>query len=99
MYSLPNIKLYFLVSLQGWMAMASILILLVIACDRFFAIIYPLRARMTRMRCVLLIGLVWVASAAISAPNLMYNVMYDIQWANWREVWCEEEWPKVVFGI
>lgn len=72
---------------------ASILTLTVIACDRFFGIVFAVKAMVTVRRSKLMILLIWTLSIAISLPLLIYRKQFSRQWANHLEVWCDDEWP------
>ena len=78
--------------------MTSIFILLSISLDRFFAIVYPLKAHRSRLRCVVAVSSVWLVSVVIAAPNLVYHQLYEVEYLNWVERWCAESWPKVCTG-
>lgn len=74
---------------------SSILTLTLIACDRFFGIVFALKARLTERRSWVFIFAVWIVSFAASAPLLFYRKQFVRPWLNHTEVWCGESWPYV----
>ncbi|XP_035670172.1 QRFP-like peptide receptor [Branchiostoma floridae] len=64
--------------IQGVSVACSILTMTVIAMDRFYAIIFPLKARVTDTNAAVVITFVWIAAIAANVPLL---------------VWCFESWP------
>jgi len=74
---------------------ASILTLAVISCDRFFGIVFAMKARVTARRPSLLIAGVWVAAVAVSSPLLVYRRQMTRRWLNHTEIWCADDWPAV----
>ena len=76
---------------------ASVFFLVVIAYDRFLAILFPLSRRITRHTAVVIIGFVWAASAGAALPYLFVFEKRQIEWSNGTEVWCEEVWPSYYF--
>ena len=77
---------------------SSILTLTLIACDRFFGIIFAMRAHLTARRPATFILLVWLSSGAIAAPLLFYRTQLTRVWLNHTEVWCSDSWPYVELG-
>ena len=51
---------------------ASIFTLVAIAGDRFFAIMFPLKQRITQRRVSLVMVIVWTCAAAIGMPALFF---------------------------
>jgi uncharacterized protein involved in cysteine biosynthesis len=78
---------------------ASILTLTAIAGDRFFGIVYAVKARMTARRSKLIILLVWMVSFTVSIPLLLYRKQFSRHWADHVEVWCDDDWPYIVVDI
>jgi len=74
---------------------ASILTLGVISCDRFFGIVFAMKALVTARRPSLLIAGVWVTSVAVSVPMLLHRRQMTRQWLNHTEIWCADDWPAV----
>ena len=73
---------------------ASIFTLVAIAGDRFFAIMFPLKARITQRRVGLVTTVVWTCSAAIGMPALFFYKYTDRQWKDFHERFCTDVWPQ-----
>lgn len=78
---------------------SSILTLTLIACDRLFGVVCPFRAHLAerergRSWPIFLTG-VWLLSAAIAAPLLVYRRQLTRVWSDHVEIWCADVWPLV----
>jgi len=71
------------------------LTLTLIACDRFFGIVFAMKARVTERRSTLLIALVWILAVVLSSPILVYRRQFVRQWLDHTEIWCDDTWPPV----
>ena len=58
---------------------ASVLTLSAISCDRFVAIWFPLRNRVTKQRTGIIITSIWIISMTVSLPFLIYRKYQRIQ--------------------
>ena len=85
MFSLLYISVLSLVS--------SILTLTMISCDRFFGIVFAMKAHITERRSTVFILIIWVVASGISCPMLLYREQYVRPWLNHTEIWCEDTWP------
>jgi hypothetical protein len=74
---------------------SSILTLTLIACDRFFGIVFAMKARVTERRSPLLIAAVWVGAICLSSPLLVYREQSVRRWLDHTEIWCDDAWPPV----
>jgi len=74
---------------------SSIMTLTLIACDRFFGIVFAMKARVTERRSTLLIALVWILAVTLSSPILVYRRQFVNQWLDHTEIWCDDAWPPV----
>jgi len=74
---------------------SSILTLTLIAYDRFFGIVFAMKARVTERRSTLLIALVWIFAVTLSSPLLLYRRQLTRQWLDHSEIWCGDTWPPV----
>ena len=70
--------------------------LTLIACDRFFGIVFAMKAHVTERRSKLFIVIVWLFAIAVSSPLLYYREQFSRQWLNHNEIWCAETWPMVL---
>ncbi|XP_074649244.1 QRFP-like peptide receptor isoform X2 [Tubulanus polymorphus] len=77
-------------------SVSSILTLMLIACDRFFGIIFAMKAHMTERRASVFIVLVWIVSTAVASPLLRYRKTNSRKWLDHHEIWCSEVWPTTV---
>ena len=71
-------------------AFCSILSLLIIALDRFFAINFPLRRFILQNRCKLIIATSWLIPCISSLPMLVANNIVESHGL----ILCLEEWPS-----
>jgi hypothetical protein len=76
---------------------SSILTLTLVSCDRFFGIVFAMKARVTERRSAVLIGVVWASAVAVSLPVLVYRQQLSRRWLDHTEIWCGDEWPAVSF--
>ncbi len=60
--------------------------------DRYWAVGYPLRKRLTKSRAKLVIGVIWLASAALAAPALYASQIKPLPWLGEGKVCCDELW-------
>ena len=60
---------------------ASVLTLTAIACDRFKAVMFPMRARRSQnsRRLGFIIAAIWLVSVAAALPLLLYRHLHEIQ--------------------
>ncbi|CAH1793438.1 unnamed protein product [Owenia fusiformis] len=81
---------------QVLVLVSSTLTLTLIACDRFFGVMFAMRAHMTERRASFFILAVWLSSFAIATPLLVYREQLDRQWKDHHEIWCNDAhaWPK-----
>ncbi|XP_070544242.1 substance-P receptor-like [Ptychodera flava] len=70
----------FCFTLQGVSVICSILTLTVIAGDRYFAILHPLRARITERNTGIVVVIVWVVAILINVPIAIYSIYEEHVW-------------------
>ncbi|CAH1242643.1 TACR2 [Branchiostoma lanceolatum] len=74
---------------------SSVVMLTVIAIDRFYAIIFPLKARITETNTAAVISTVWLISCAVNVPLLVVSEQKQWQWDDGvLEIWCAEKWDQ-----
>ncbi|KAF2369147.1 G protein-coupled receptor rhodopsin-like [Trinorchestia longiramus] len=79
--------------LQATALSASVLTLTAISVGRFVAVMFPLRTHTSPDRAYRVILVIWLASALLASPSLLYRQLYSIQWKD-MQVWhCDEFWP------
>ena len=76
--------------------LASVFTLLLISCDRFFGIVFVMKARLTERRSSLCILLVWLAAMTLACPILVYRRQFTRLWKDYSEIWCDDDWPPEV---
>ncbi|XP_059147523.1 trissin receptor-like [Physella acuta] len=72
--------------------------MMAIAGDRFFAIVFPLKARVTQRKVRLVTAMVWVCAVSIGVPPLLFYTYTERQWSNYRETFCHDVWPVMVLS-
>ncbi|XP_066297917.1 QRFP-like peptide receptor [Branchiostoma lanceolatum] len=81
--------------MQGISITSSVVMLTVIAIDRFYAIIFPLKARITETNTAAVISTVWLISCAVNVPLLVVSEQKQWQWDDGvLEIWCAEKWDQ-----
>ena len=66
---------------------ASTLTLTLIACDRFFGVVFALKAHLTERRPRVFLAIVWAAALLVSCPLLVYRRQMTRQWVDHLEIW------------
>ncbi|XP_052829131.1 QRFP-like peptide receptor [Octopus bimaculoides] len=74
---------------------SSILTLTVIACDRFFGIVFALKAHIAERRAWYAIVLLWIIAIVVAAPLLYVRRLFMTKWANHTERFCTDDWTLV----
>ncbi|KAL3876766.1 hypothetical protein ACJMK2_034562, partial [Sinanodonta woodiana] len=72
---------------------SSIFSLLLIACDRFFGIVFAMKAHIIERRAMPAIVIAWIVSILVGLPLLFVRTLHARQWKNHLETWCDDEWP------
>ncbi|XP_062604246.1 substance-P receptor-like isoform X2 [Saccostrea cucullata] len=72
---------------------ASVLSLTQIAYDRFFGIVFALRARMTERRASISLVIIWIFSVIVGIPVLFFRQLKSREWMDHTELWCDDNWP------
>uniref|UniRef100_A0A2P2HW83 Substance-K receptor-like n=1 Tax=Hirondellea gigas TaxID=1518452 RepID=A0A2P2HW83_9CRUS len=92
-YVLPGIVCRLDSFVQATTLSASVLTLTAISVGRFVAVMFPLRTHTSPDRAYRVILLIWITSALLASPMLLYRQLYSIQWANFQLWQCDEFWP------
>ena len=69
--------------------------LTLISCDRFFGIVFAMKAHMTERKSYVFIFLIWICAIGISSPLLIYRQQFSRQWLDHVEIWCDDTWLVV----
>ncbi|KAH3892525.1 hypothetical protein DPMN_016643 [Dreissena polymorpha] len=72
---------------------AGIFSLVLIACDRFFGIVFAMKAHIIERRASYPIVITWVCAIAVASPLLFVRQEESRVWANHVEIWCADTWP------
>lgn len=101
-YSLKLLKFKlifsFLICIAVTSLVASILSLMLIACDRFFGIVYAMKAHVIERKACHSIIVIWVFSIAAGTPMFVKKKLMSRQWLDYTEMWCDDEWELKTFG-
>lgn len=73
---------------------ASVITLTTISIDRFFAVFWPLKVRITQQRASVVIALTWILAGAVSLPLPIYRKYREVHWLDYVERVCQDEWPQ-----
>ncbi|XP_047485080.1 substance-K receptor-like isoform X1 [Penaeus chinensis] len=93
-FTLPSITCKLEGFIQATALLGSVFTLTVISVGRFVAVMFPFLARTSPDRALKVIAGVWVVSASIASPILVYRNTYNIQWKNFTTWHCDEFWPN-----
>ncbi|XP_019614854.1 PREDICTED: neuropeptide FF receptor 1-like [Branchiostoma belcheri] len=79
---------------QGLSVGASVFTLTSIAADRYVVIVHPQKQGLTKKKALLVILGVWIASAAIMAPQAVVSYEKEVLYENHTFHICGEFWPS-----
>ncbi|XP_033749044.1 QRFP-like peptide receptor [Pecten maximus] len=74
---------------------ASVFTLMALAGDRFFAIMFPLKSRVTQRKVSIVAVLVWLCATSIGMPVLFVYTYTERHWSDFTEKFCTDVWPGV----
>ncbi|CAH1246436.1 NPFFR2 [Branchiostoma lanceolatum] len=73
----------------------SIYILLAIGIDRYYAVVHPLKIRVTRSRAKMVVVVIWIVSTALASVQLAVSRTYPFFWDGLIYERCDEiKWPS-----
>nr|XP_054773161.1 neuromedin-K receptor-like [Lytechinus pictus] len=91
-----NFMCKFSTFIQGLSVHVSILTLMVVAGDRYIAILHPIKSRVVKRNAWLVIASVWLFSTAINIPLVIYQHFLEHVWPNGEiRRYCFEHWGVV----
>ena len=67
---------------------ASIWTHALVAGDRFFGIVFAMKAHVTEKKPGPLLVAVWAFSLIVAAPLVLFKKLHIRQWKNFKEIWC-----------
>ncbi|GFN91874.1 neuropeptide ff receptor 2 [Plakobranchus ocellatus] len=75
--------------------------MMAIAGDRFFAIVFPFKARVTQSKVKIVLAFVWLCAISISIPPLVFYKYFERRWKDYTETFCTDIWPdnNCDFGV
>ncbi|XP_077992229.1 prolactin-releasing peptide receptor-like [Glandiceps talaboti] len=92
----------FVPMVQAISVYVSVMSHVVIAIDRYFAIMHPLRARLTLTACSVIIAVSWLIACCLASPIAAYTHQFDLRSFGLGIV-CFELWPtpsrRTTYGI
>ncbi|CAL1528677.1 unnamed protein product, partial [Lymnaea stagnalis] len=74
---------------------ASVFTLTFIACDRFFGIVFAMKAHFIERRASITIVLIWLLSVIVAFPLIFYKRYNETKWKDLTESWCGDTWPSI----
>ncbi|NXX91198.1 PRLHR protein, partial [Centropus bengalensis] len=81
---------YFVFLMQPVTVFVSVFTLTVIAVDRYYAMVYPFRRRLTIPVCAYILAAIWLLSCTLAAPALVHT--YHAEFPELDFSICEEFW-------
>lgn len=78
---------------------SSIMSLTLVACDRFFGIVFAMKAHIIERKAKPVIIAVWVISVAVASPLLVYRRVHERHWKNHVERWCDDSDWSINVGV
>ncbi|KAL4226185.1 hypothetical protein ACF0H5_014171 [Mactra antiquata] len=78
---------------------ASVFSLILIACDRFFGIVFAMKAHIIERKASHSIVLIWICAIAVAAPLLFVRKTNSVEWKDHVEIWCDDDWEKTVHEV
>ena len=95
-WALGNFMCHFTYILVPLCLSASIATLLAITSDRYRAIAYPMKPRLSGKKVKIILVIIWTGSFLICSP--LAFVAGEI-YPEPGKVYCDENWPKAIYGI
>ncbi|XP_020372821.1 prolactin-releasing peptide receptor-like [Rhincodon typus] len=84
---------YFVFLMQPVTVFVSVFTLTVIAVDRYYATVHPLRRRLTIPSCAYLLTTIWLLACLLAAPGLVHT--YYVEFFHQDLTICEEFWVEL----
>ncbi|GFO12463.1 neuropeptide ff receptor 2 [Plakobranchus ocellatus] len=73
---------------------ASVLTLMIIAVERFYAVVFPFKRHWSSLATGAVIAAAWIVSLATAAPQLIVRKELKHEWQDRTDRWCAEVWPE-----
>lgn len=71
---------------------SSILSLTLVAYDRFFGIVYAMKAHIIERSAKYSLIVIWVFSITVALPMVLFRRLYERHWKDHVELWCDDDW-------
>ena len=72
----------------------SVFTLMAVSIDRYIAIVYPLKPRMSKTCARVVLLAIWVGSGLLSLPSILYSATYTVPYDNGENITvCLLHWP------
>ncbi|XP_048763243.1 allatostatin-A receptor-like isoform X2 [Ostrea edulis] len=78
---------------------SSVLTLTIISLERFLAIVFPLRQKMSHRAVIVAITCTWIVSAGTAFPYLLVKKQTEHQFKDVLRSRCREKWPSYNTGL
>ncbi|XP_061182415.1 QRFP-like peptide receptor [Saccostrea echinata] len=73
---------------------SSVLTLTIISLERFQAIVFPLRRKMSHRAAMVAISCSWIVSVGTAFPYLLVKKQIEMQFSDFLRIQCKEKWPS-----
>lgn len=78
---------------------SSVLTLTVISLERFQAIVFPLKRKLSHKITIVVIVCSWIISMGTASPYLFVKEQSERQYADKLQILCKENWPSYYIGL
>ena len=78
---------------------SSVLTLTVISMERFQAVVFPLRRKMSHKAALIVIICSWIVSMGTATPYLFVKQQVEREYLNTVQIRCKENWPTYYTGV
>lgn len=78
---------------------SSVLTLTVISLERFQAIVFPLKRKLSHKITMVVIVCSWIISMGTASPNLFVKEQSERQYSDMLQILCKDNWPSFYIGL
>lgn len=78
---------------------SSVLTLTVISLDRFQAIVFPLKRKLSHKITMVVIVCSWIISMGTASPYLFVKEQSERQYSDMLQILCNDNWPSFYIGL
>ncbi|XP_041362270.1 QRFP-like peptide receptor [Gigantopelta aegis] len=83
------------VFIQVLVLISSVCTLTIISVERFIAVVFPFKAKWSPTATGVVIACIWIVAFSVACPQLVVRQLFEIQWKDRHQVWCQQVWPNV----